>query len=96
MSHGMDSDRSCQNSQVSDASCMSVPLGWATLLMLKLVVNIIHSVECVSYSSLKFEYSQYRIHKYKQYKKKCCHLPDSIAVNSVSDNTVSLPESENF
>ena len=44
VSHGMDSDGSCQNSQVSDASCMSVPLGWATLLMLTLVVNIIHSV----------------------------------------------------
>ena len=67
MSHGMDSDGSCQNSQVSDASCMSVPLGWATLLMLKLVVNII---QCVSYSSLKFEYSQYRIHKYNLKKKK--------------------------
>ena len=86
MSHGMDSDGSCQNSQVSDASCMSVPLGWATLLMLKLVVNIIHSVY----------HTQIQSKKKKKEKQKCCHLPDSIAVNSLSDNTVSLPESENF
>ena len=44
MSHGQRlSDGSCQNSQVSAASCTSVPLGWTTFWMLKLV-NIIHPV----------------------------------------------------
>ena len=95
MSHGMDSDGSCQNSQDSDASCMSVPLGWATLLMLKLVVNIIHSVIILKFevSVLTVSYTQIQS---KKKKKKCCHLPDSIAVHSLSDNTVSLTESENF
>ena len=62
----MDSDGSCQNSQDSDASCMCVPLGGGHFVDAETGGE--YYTQCVSYSSLKSEYSQYRIKKKKKKK----------------------------